>query len=91
MKNPTMKKSTMVTVRTITEPSLLLMIPIIPAKKADMPEIIVKKKNMPSARSLKDGSSTRLGCCSSMVNRKKTIIPTNNPIDHFPRVVLGLK
>ncbi len=75
----------MVAMTTITERSLLLMIPIIPVKKADAPEIpakSIKVLGIVFARLLKNVSS-------STANRTNTINPTINPIDHFPRAVLG--
>ncbi len=78
--------------KTITERSLLLMIPIIPVKKADMPDIPAKSIGIASARLLKNVSPPRCpDAPSSMVNRKKMSDPTINPIDHFPRAVLGRK
>ncbi len=78
--------------KTITERSLLLMIPIIPVKKADMPEIPAKSIGIAIARLLKNVSISSPppdAISISMVNRKKTIDPTINPIDHFPRAVVG--
>ena len=67
----------MVAMKTITERSMLLMILIIPAKKPDMPEIPAKSISITGASFI------------SKANRKKTIDPTINSIDHFPRAVLG--
>ena len=67
----------------ITERSLLLMIPIIPVKKADKPESptkIVTSKSIPSpdVRSISKAN-------------QKAIDPPIPPIDHFPRDVVGRK
>jgi len=88
-----MKNPIMVAMKTITERSLLLMIPIIPVKKEDMPQIPAKSIGIAIARLLKNVGISSLRCPDpisiSMANRKKTGDPTINPIDHFPRAVLG--
>ncbi len=71
--------------KTIKERSLLLMIPIIPMKKADMPEIAAKSIKVLAIDNFLKISS------NNTANRTKTIVPANHPIDHFPRAVLGRK
>ena len=78
-----MKNPIMVVMKTITERSLLLMIPIIPVKKADKPESPTKitvgtSIPSPDVRSISKAN-------------QKAIDPTTPPIDHFPRAVLGRK
>jgi hypothetical protein len=74
--------------KTITEWSLLLMIPIIPVKKADMPEIPTKIISIANV-----GISSLLCPYVRSISKanQKAIDPKIPPIDHFPRAVLGSK
>ena len=77
---------------TRTDRSLLLMIPMIPVKKADIPEIPAISIGTDSARLLKNVAPPR--CPEATRSRnvmKNTIKAIMSHIDHLPKRVFGIE
>lgn len=86
------KNPIVVAKKTRTDRSLLLMMPMIPVKKADTPEIPASSIGIVSARLLKNVSPPRCPDATRSRNtKKKKSRLAVNPIDHLPIVVLGLR
>ena len=75
-----------------TDRSLLLMIPMIPVKNADIPEIPAISIGTDSARLLKNVAPPRCPEATRSQNvTNNTIKAIMSHIDHLPKRVLGIK
>ena len=87
-----MKNPMIVEMNTGTDRSLLLIIPMIPVKKADIPEIPAISIGMDSARLLKNVAPPRCPAFTRSWNIMiKTIKAIMSHIDHLPKRVFGIK
>ena len=87
-----MKNPIIVAMKTRTDRSLLLMIPMIPVKKADIPDIPAISIGTDSTRLLKNVAPPR---CPEAIRSwnamNNTIKAAMSHIDHLPKRVLGIK
>ena len=87
-----MKNPIIVAMNTRTDRSLLLMIPMIPVKKADIPEIPAISIGTDSARLLKNVAPPRCPEAKRSCNvMKNTIEAIMSHIDHLPKRVFGIE
>ena len=77
---------------TATALSLLLVIPIMPVKKAAIPDNPAKTIGIEIERLLKKVSPPACSEATTILATiKKMTKPANSPKEHLPRVVLGIK
>ena len=87
-----MKNPIIVAMNVRTDRSLLLMIPMIPVKNADIPEIAAISIGTDSARLLKNVSPPRCPEATRSWNNINSMIKVIiSHIDHLPKRVLGTR
>jgi hypothetical protein len=87
-----MKKPIIVSMNVRTDLSLLLMIPIMPVKKAVTPDNPANNIGIEIERLLKRVSPPSCPEATIIIaTRKKMTKPANSPKDHLPREVFGTK